>query len=551
MNHTIRGNMVDLHQRRIYGAEINIENGFIQSITESGESYSTFIMPGFVDSHIHIESSMCTPAVFGEAAIQHGTIATISDPHEIANVLGIKGIETMIESAKESPVKIFFGAPSCVPATPFESAGATINAEDIETLMGRDDIWFLCEMMNYPGVLNGDAEVMAKIAASKKYGKPVDGHAPGLGGDLAVQYANAGISTDHETYSLNNAIDKINAGMSIQIREGSAAKNFEDLIPLLHEYPEKVMFCSDDLHPDNLMNGHINLLVKRAIDMGYDFFDVLRAACINPIEHYKVPVGMLRVGDPADFIVVKNVNDFPVESCYINGIEVFPSKKKKEKNTNTENLNRFDAEKITVEDIAIADKGAKEIHVIKAEDGSLLTMKMKAVPKIMDGKIVADIENDILKVVVLNRYEKAKPAVSFINGFCLKEGAFATSVAHDSHNIIAIGTNDDDITLAINSLIDSKGGICVTNDGKLMHHLILPLAGLMSDEDPTIIAEKFRDNNEEVKKMGSTFENPFITASFMALLVIPAIKLSDKGLFDSEQFSFLSISLLEDYKQRI
>jgi adenine deaminase len=541
MKNFVKGNLIDLHKRRIYGAEVMFENGVITSITETNESYDRFIMPGFTDAHVHIESSMATPLSFGKAAIAHGTIATVSDPHEIANVLGADGIEAMIRDAEKSPVKIFFGAPSCVPATPFETSGATINAKEVAALMKRDDILFLSEMMNYPGVLNGDAEVMAKIKAAQDNNKPVDGHAPGLNGDSARKYAAAGITTDHETYSIENALDKIEAGMYIQIREGSAAKNFDELIPLMHEHPDMLMFCSDDLHPDDLLHGHINLLVKKALSLGYDFFDVLTVACINPVNHYRIPVGLLRVGDAADFIVVENPDRFTVLEAYSNGKRVFPFGDNDTTEAATIAGNNFQAKKISTSDLKVEAPDKGKIHVIGAEDGSLLTKKLVMTPTITDGIVTTDTSKDILKMVVLNRYEYASPAVAFINGFGLKEGALATSVAHDSHNIIAIGVDDHDIALAVNTIVDSMGGICTVKDNKVLDKLALPFGGLMSDKELREIARAFKKNNDNAKNMGSSFENPFITASFMSLLVIPSLKLSDKGLFDSEQFSFLSL----------
>ncbi len=544
MQKKITGNLIDIHRRTIYGAEITVNNGYIESIKESGGTYDRFIMPGFVDSHVHIESSMATPEEFGKAIVQHGTVATLSDPHEIANVAGIAGIEAMIASAEHSPAKIFFGAPSCVPATPFESAGATLDENDVDTLLAKDNIWFLSEMMNYPGVLNNDPAVMAKINAAKKYNKPVDGHAPGLARIDAEKYAGAGISTDHETYCLQNAIDKIDAGMKIQIREGSAAKNFLELIPLLREFPDNIMFCSDDLHPDDLIKGHINLLVKKAINMGYDLFDVIRAATINPIQHYNIPVGMLKEGDPADFIITENLNDFEPTETWVNGKKIFPliaSKTEAIKNNSSISVNAFNAKPITLNDLEVEGKQGDKIRVIGAEDASLLTKEIIATAKIHDNKIIPDTDNDILKIVVHNRYSPVKPAVAFITGFGLKQGAIASSIAHDSHNIIAIGTNDQDIVAAINAIIKHQGGLCSALDNKVEYFLPLPFGGLMANLPVNEVASLFTKNNQMAKKMGSQLNNPFITASFMALLVIPQLKISDKGLFNGEQFCFSSL----------
>ena len=540
---TVEGNIIDIHNRRIFGGIVTISKGKISAVKATGKAYDHFLLPGFIDSHIHIESTICTPGEFGRAIIKHGTVATVSDPHEIANVLGTEGIEAMIEHAKYSPAKIFFGLPSCVPATPLESSGATIDAALTASLLQRHDLYFLSEMMNYPGVLAGDQEVMEKIQAAITLGKPVDGHAPGLGGQQATAYAAAGISTDHESFCIDNAWDKIQAGMHIQIREGSAAKNFYELIPLMHFAPEKLMFCCDDMHPDDLIKGHINLLVKKSIDLGYDLFDVLRAASLNPVTHYRLPVGLLRIGDPADFIIVQDLCQFHVLQTYINGKQVFKEGIAPAQIPKITLKNRFQALLPPPEAIRIQGKKGDRIRVIGVEDGSIITQHRKLIAKTENNAYMPDTARDLLKIVVLNRYEAKPPAVGFVHGFGFKSGAIGSSVAHDSHNIIAIGTNDTDILTVIHAIIQHQGGLACAHNGKIDSILPLPFAGLMSDLPLEIIAEKFDTISRQAKKMGSTLTNPFITCSFMALLVIPALKISDKGLFDSKHFNFISLKV--------
>jgi adenine deaminase len=536
---SVSGNIVDVVNQRIFKGTIHIENGKILSIKEENVSETHYIIPGFVDSHIHIESSMLIPSEFARIAVTHGTVATVSDPHEIANVLGIDGINFMISNGKKVSFKFYFGVPSCVPATAFETSGAHIDSQKINDLLKSEDIFYLAEMMNFPGVLFDDAEVMKKIAAAKKYNKPVDGHAPGLKGNDLIKYANAGISTDHECFTLEEAMDKINNGMKIQIREGSAAKNFDELIGLMDNYSDHIMFCSDDKHPDDLLKGHINLLVKRAISKGYDPIKVLRTVTCNPVLHYKLDVGLLQVNHDADFIIVDNLKDLVVQKTFIKGEMVAENGKTLIQSSNEKPLNLFKAIKINEKDIAVENKSDK-IKVIKALEGQLITETMVLTPKIKDGFIISDTERDILKIVVLNRYQITKPAVGFIHNFKIKKGAIASTVAHDSHNIIAVGASDNDIIRAINLLIDSKGGISLIDE---IEEILLPLpvAGIMSNEDGYQVAEKYELINAKIKAIGSGLKSPYMTLSFMALLVIPELKLSDKGLFDGTKFAFTSI----------
>jgi adenine deaminase len=539
----IRKNIVDIEQKEIFFGEIIIEDGLIKSIEKIDglKKDFPFIMPGFIDAHVHIESSMLIPSEFAKLAVVHGTVATISDPHEIANVCGIAGVEYMIENGKTVPFKFHFGAPSCVPATAFETAGATLDANAVDELLSKKEIHYLSEMMNFPGVLNNDEEVFAKINSAKEYNKPVDGHAPGLRGGDAKKYIEAGISTDHECFTKEEALDKLMYGMKILIREGSAAKNFEALIDLLNEHENEMMFCSDDKHPDSLMKGHINELCQRAVAKGIDVFKVLKAACINPVKHYKMNVGLLKPADPADFIIVQNLKDFRVKATYINGQLVAENGESKIETQPASAVNNFNCSTRSVDDFKIKISDFRG-ETIEALDGQLITNKIPIIPKEENGFYVSDAEKDVLKIVVINRYNEAPIAKAFIKNFGLKQGAIASSVAHDSHNIIAVGVDDESIYDAIKLIINEKGGISVANHFNSAFNKILPLpvAGLMSNEDGYKVAELYTEIDAAAKKLGSKLSAPFMTLSFMALLVIPHLKLSDKGLFDGDLFQLNS-----------
>ncbi|WP_276500900.1 adenine deaminase [Terrimonas pollutisoli] len=538
---SITGNLVDIHQQKIYPAEIIVENGKIISIQNAGNQQpapGNFILPGFIDSHVHIESSMLVPSEFARLAVVHGTVATVSDPHEIANVCGMEGVEFMIENGKTVPFKFNFGAPSCVPATIFETAGAVLDANDVEKLLQRKEIKYLSEMMNFPGVLNEDEEVMKKIAAAHHLQKPVDGHAPGLRGEDAKNYIAAGITTDHECFTREEALDKLQNGMKIIIREGSAAKNFDALIDLLHDYPNQMMFCSDDKHPDSLVLGHINQLCARAVAKGIDIFKILKAACINPVQHYRLDVGTLREGDAADFIVVKDLENFEVVKTFIDGELVAEEGKSKVKSQMSNVINNFSCAEKSPSDFEIPASSLPSPLAIEALDGQLITNKVFFTPKIDNGNVISDPENDILKMVVVNRYNEAPVAKAFIKNFGLKEGALASSVAHDSHNIVAVGVDDESICKAVNMIIEHQGGVsCVKDNSELI--VPLPVAGLMSNEDGYHVAQQYSMIDKAAKDAGSTLASPFMTLSFMALLVIPHLKLSDKGLFDGDRFEFI------------
>ncbi len=538
----LTGNIVDVLNRKIFPGTISVEDGKIKSVTPNDGKYDNYIMPGFVDAHVHVESSMLIPSEFARLSVLHGTVATVSDPHEIGNVLGVAGVRYMIANGKKVPFKFYFGAPSCVPATSFETAGAVITAEDIKKLFEEDGLKYLSEMMNYPGVLHRDPLVMDKINIAHSLGRPVDGHAPGLRGDNAKKYIEAGISTDHECFTLDEALDKIKYGMKILIREGSAAKNYEALHPLLKSHPDMVMFCSDDKHPNDLVISQIDDHVRRSVAYGYDLFDVLNAACVNPVKHYKLNVGLLQTGDPADMIVVNNLTDFKVLETYINGRLVADSGKSLIESVPSEIVNNFNTSRKQVSDFAIngEDDGAPVIRVIKALDGQLITEELHEPAKLFDAKLVSNTDNDVLKIAVVCRYNNAKPGVAFIRNFGLKRGAIASCVGHDSHNIIAVGVTDEDICNAVNGIIDYKGGISVASSGNV-EVLPLPIAGIMTNEDGYTIAEKYTRLDAMAKELGTKLHAPFMTLSFMALLVIPQLKLSDKGLFDGKKFEFVDL----------
>ncbi len=540
MGFSVKGNVVDVVGRRVYKAQVFVEGGSVVRIIECEDVDDVFIMPGFVDSHVHVESSMLVPQEFARLAVQHGTVASVSDPHEIANVLGVHGVDFMIENGASVPFKFNFGVPSCVPATSFETSGSVLNSDDVEKLLQRDDLKYLSEMMNFPGVVFGDEEVMKKISASQKVNKPIDGHAPGLSGEELKTYAGAGISTDHESVSVDEAVEKIKLGIKLQIREGSAAKNFDSLWPVIDLFPNDVMLCTDDCHPDDLVEKHINDVVKRAVKNGADLFNVLRTVSYNPIKHYNLDVGLLQKGDPADFIIVNDLNNFDVLDTYINGEKVYSNKTVLFNVFPFKNLNNFNISSITKEQIELEAKGSKQ-KVILAKDGDLYTA-MEYVHLSEKGSIItSNVKKDILKIVVVNRYKKSDPVVGLIKNFGLKHGAIAGSVAHDSHNIIAVGVTDEDIYRAINLVIKEQGGM-VAKSGKQEYILPLPVAGLMSDKPGEEVAQMYKKMNEIAKEWGSTLHAPFMTLSFMALLVIPELKIGDKGLFDGKKFEITDLS---------
>ncbi len=535
---------MDVFSKEIYPAEISIREKRIKSIRKIDKHLKVYILPGLIDSHIHIESSMVTPAEFAKIAVQYGTVAVVADPHEIANVSGVEGIDFMIENGRMAPLKFFFGAPSCVPATEFETSGAVIDSKRIKKLLERDDIYFLSEMMNFPGVINKDPDILRKISFAHQFHKPIDGHAPGLLGEPLKQYVSNGITTDHECLDFNEAEEKIAAGMKIQIREGSAAKGFDKFSNLIDIYPDSVMLCSDDIHPEDLIKAHINKLLARGVQKGLNVFNLVRSASVNPVNHYKLPVGLLREGDFADLIIVNNIREFDVLETYIDGEKVYGDEGAVIKKSGAGFSIKFRSNPINREELKVeALPGG--MRVIKAIDGDLFTGSLTTDPKIMDGYAVADIDRDILKIVIVNKYLVQKPVMGFISGFGLKKGAIAGSIAHDSHNIIAVGVDDHDIVTAINGVIKMHGGLSVASSEEY-HGLQLEIGGLMTDRDVQKVAEEFKHLEKQAKSFGCKLKAPFMTLSFMALLVIPELKISDKGLFDVNKFSHTSLFLRDN-----
>ena len=553
--HVFRAHVADLDARCFRPAELTIAAGRIEKLTLLPASAlppaAPYLIPGFVDAHVHVESSLLTPAEFARLAVAHGTVGTVSDPHEIANVLGVKGVDFMLADAARVPDFAFaFGAPSCVPATVFETAGATVSVADIETLFQDPRIGYLAEMMNWPGVLFGDAEVHAKIALAQRYGRPVDGHAPGLRGEQARQYAAAGMSTDHECFTAAEALDKLEAGMHILIREGSAARNFDALVDLLADprWADYLMFCSDDKHPDTLAVNHIDELVRRALARGLDPWTVLRVACLNPVRHYRLPVGLLREGDRADFLVIDGPPSptMRVQQTWLNGKLVAENgvSRLRPAPSDLAAPNFFVAEPRVPADFRLVAAGpVATARVIVAEDGQLVTGEARVAMPVVNGTIDADPAQDVLKIAVVNRYAPHAPvAVALVRGVGFRRGAVASSVAHDSHNIVAVGCSDDAICRAVNLVIGAGGGLAATDAAPTPtdHVLPLPVAGLMSAADGYEVAAAYTRLDQFSKHvLGSALGAPFMTVSFLALLVIPALKLSDKGLFDGARFVFV------------
>ncbi len=536
----IKANIVDVVKKRIFPAEMVLSGGKIAAFqrVDRGEGLD-YLIPGLVDSHIHIESSMLTPGRFAEIAVKHGTVATVSDPHEIANVLGVDGVKFMMENAEKVPLKFYFGAPSCVPATEFETSGAILNSIQVKGLLENDRVKYLSEMMNFPGVINEDKEVLKKLYYARKFNKPIDGHAPGLTGDSLKKYIAAGVKTDHECSTIAEAREKLKAGMYIQIREGSAARNFDVLIPLIDDYPDKIMLCSDDLHPDQLLHSHINGLLQRGVKLDKNVFDLLRAATYTPKKFYNLNIGLLQPGDPADFVRINNLKELEVRQTYIEGELVYDQSGTKFSAYKSEEPNVFIENKIQEKDLKVPDEG-KAVKVIQVHDGELWTNCIKANPNSIQGFLESDVEKDILKLVVQNRYKQEKPALGFINNFGLKYGGMISTIAHDSHNIICIATSDEIIINLVEWINNNKGGIAFS-DGEKIYGLPLPVAGILSDEDPYEVAHKYNELEEMAKNAGSELKSPFMSLSFMALLVIPELKLSNKGLFDGSKFQFTDL----------
>lgn len=539
----VAGNIVQVLEGRVFMGEVRWEHGAIVEVRESGpeDPQRPYLIPGFVDAHVHVESSLLTPAEFGRMAVRHGTVAAVCDPHEVANVLGEEGVRCLLDDARKTPFKMFFGAPACVPATAFETAGATIGVTEIESLFQEPEVLFLSEVMNFPAVLGNDPDVLAKIEVAQRLGRPVDGHAPGLRGEAAARYAAAGIHTDHECLSLDEALDKLAAGLRILIREGSAARNFDTLHPLISSHTRQVMLCSDDCHPDDLLVGHIDRLAARAVAAGHDRLAVLRCACVNPVLHYDLPVGLLRVDDPMDAVEVADLRTFRPHRTWLRGRLAAEHGASLLKRVPATPINRFEAQPIKADDLAIVGEPAL-VRVIEVVDGDIVTRERRAAPKIEQGRVVPDPQRDILLLCVLNRYLDTAPAVALVSGFGLARGAIASSVAHDSHNVVAVGADLASLCRAVNAVVAGLGGIAVA-DGERVERLALPVAGLMSDAAGEEVAARYAALNAAARALGSPLRAPFMTLSFMALLVIPELKLSDLGLFDGRTFAFTDLAV--------
>jgi adenine deaminase len=537
---TVSGNLIDVVAGEVYPATITIDDGRIAHVERESRHYDSFLVPGLVDAHVHVESSMLVPSEFARVAVTHGTTATVSDPHEIANVLGIDGVDYMIDNGRCTPFRFHFGAPACVPATDFETAGGRLDPEQVEALLARPEVLYLSEMMNVPGVIRGDPAVHAKLAAARRHGKPVDGHAPGLRGAALAAYVAAGIQTCHETLTLDEGREKARFGMKLLVREGSAARNLDELLPLIEEFPDRCMLCSDDLHPHDLVRGHIDDMLRRGVAAGLDPLVLLRCATLNPARHYGLGIGLLQTGDAADFLRIDGLDGFHVLETRIGGRPVARDGRTLLPRRPGAAVNRFHARRLSTEDLAVPDR-SRPIEVIGVREGQLVTERLTLEPSARDGRLVADPARDLLKLVVFNRYQPdAAPAVGFIQGFGLKQGALASSVAHDSHNIVAAGASDEDLVRAINRIVDHRGGLAAVA-GPLDETLPLPVAGIMSDDDGWRVAERYAALDRIARELGSPLAAPFMTLSFMALLVIPALKLSDRGLFDGERFAFTGL----------
>jgi len=540
------GNIVDVVNGRVFPGSVEVENGKIHDIRRDNRTYEQFITPGFVDSHVHIESAMMPPSEFARIAVTHGTVAAVCDPHEIANVLGVRGVRYMMENGAKVPMKFYFSAPSCVPATPFETSGAQLTLQDTQMLLEMPEIKFLGEMMNFPGVIHNDPDVLKKLAMARDHRKAIDGHSPGLSGTALKKYISQGITTDHECFTKDEALEKLSLGMKILIREGSAVQNFDDLIPIADAHYENCMFCSDDKHPDDLLKGHINDLVKRALSRGLDEMKVLRMACVNPVTHYGLDVGCLQKGDPADFLIIDDLEQLRIHQTVIQGKIVAENGRSLLPHKPAALINRFATSPKKPKDFSIPHQN-RPVNVIDVIDGQLITKKSCDTLQSLNGDLACNIQKDILKIAVVNRYEDRKPAIGFVRNFGLKRGAIAGSIAHDSHNIIAVGTTDEEISSAVNLIIENKGGICAVCSAKNIRKILpLPIAGLMGDADFETIAGRYTELDTLAKEMGSKLRAPFMTLSFMALLVIPEIKLSDRGLFDGTRFEFMDLFLEND-----
>lgn len=537
MSRPIEGNIVDVLTGEIFPGRIGHEGGVITSVERTPGPFRSFLVPGFIDCHVHIDSSLLCPSRFAEAAVPHGTTAVVTDPHEIANVLGVPGIAWMREDAACAPFRVFFTAPSCVPATPFETSGATLGPAEVEKLLAEDDVVALGEVMNYHGAIARDPDVMAKIRAARVSGKPIDGHGPLLAGNALREYLSLGISTDHECTGAAEAFEKHDLGMRILVRDGSAAKNLAALAPFarMHEF----LLVTDDILASDLLAGHLDTRLATAVSLGVEPLHALRAATIRPAEHYRLPLGAMAKGRKADAVRVADLSSFAVEEVYIGGTLVAAG-----------GAAAFAPRPVPMPGaIRIAPKGADDfalpasgrsakVRVIRVIPDEIVTGSETADLRVEHGRVVPDAGRDVLLISVVNRYREAPVASGFVSGFGLKTGAIASSVAHDSHNIIAVGTNPGDMAAAVGAIVRESGGLAACGGGSATV-LPLPLAGLMSGDPPRDVHERLERLHAAACGMGCVLPRPFMTLSFLSLLVIPRLKIGDRGLFDADAFRFV------------
>lgn len=524
--------------------DIAVANGLIAGVgkydgkTEIDVS-GKLVLPGFIDAHIHLESSMVTPAEFAKAVVAHGTTTVITDPHEITNVMGIDGVEYMIQASQNLPIDVHFMMPSCVPATEIDESGAELDCKDIDLYLDNKKVLGLAEMMNYVGVINGDKNVLSKIVTSQAHHKKIDGHAPELSGNDLNAYIAAGVYSDHECSTFENALEKLRKGQFIMIREGTAAHNLKALMPLLtQQYYSRCMFATDDKHPSDLLHGgHIDYIVKQALKNGADPIVALKAATHHAARYFLLNnKGAIASGYLADIVVVDNLEDFNVETVFKRGKLVFDGEVKDfsaptvDEKLAEKCFDTFHLDSVTPSSFKVDGK----LGLIGLVGGELLTRNLGTADKI-------DVENDILKIACIERHKGTNHiGVGYVKGYSLKSGAVATSVAHDSHNIITVGCNDDDIAVAVNAIKDSKGGIAVVENGKIKALLELPIAGLMSDEPLTTVNEKLENAKSSAYELGADKSiDPFMTLSFLSLPVIPSLRITTKGVFDAENWKML------------
>ncbi|MBI5896220.1 MAG: adenine deaminase [Desulfobacterales bacterium] len=546
-----KARLVNVFLGAVVETDIAISDGFIVGFgaydalttVDLGRRY---VAPGFIDAHVHIESALVGPAEFARAVLPRGTTAVVADPHEIANVLGTAGIDYMLAASEASPLRFYFTLPSCVPATDMESAGARLTEEKLRPYLGHSRIVGLAEMMNFPGVIHADAEVLAKIASMQAAGKPVDGHAPGLSGHALHAYLSAGIASDHECTSALEAEEKLAAGMRIMVREGTGARNLDDLLPVITpRTARRMMWCSDDRHPRDLMAaGHIDQMVRRAVRGGVDPITAIQMATLNPAEYFRLDdLGAVAPGRRADLVVLDDLNDPVVRQVYSGGRLVAAENRWVDAGAVARPPAAPAAMKVQLDriDFKVTAQG-RRVRVIETVPRQIVTRGTVSDARIVDGLAVADPARDLLKIAVVERHhDSGRTGIGFIRGFGLTRGALAATVAHDSHNIVVVGTSDGDMHAAVAALVAMGGGLVAVDAGQVAAQLALPIAGLMSDQPMTAVCAALDQLLAAARRMGSTLHDPFMTLSFMALPVIPALKLTDMGLVDVAAFKIVPL----------